>query len=63
VRSSVLLSGQGGIPLGGIGFTAQNLNQNGLGGVPLSTIPLTAPDKWGRIWRSSRPSPGRRRRM
>jgi Tol biopolymer transport system component len=36
----------GGIPLGGIGFTAANLNQNGLGGVPLSTIPLKPPDKW-----------------
>jgi Tol biopolymer transport system component len=36
----------GGIPLGGIGFTAANLNQNGLGGVPLSTIPLKLPDKW-----------------
>ena len=36
----------GGIPLGGIGFTAANLNQNGLGGVPLSTIPLVLPDKW-----------------
>jgi WD40 repeat protein len=36
----------GGIPLGGIGFTAANLNQNGLGGVPLSTIPLTLPDTW-----------------
>ncbi|HET7856936.1 MAG TPA: C25 family cysteine peptidase, partial [Gaiellaceae bacterium] len=36
----------GGIPLGGIGFTAANLNQNGLGGVPLSTIPLKPPDTW-----------------
>jgi Tol biopolymer transport system component len=39
----------GGIPLGGIGgigFTAANLNQNGLGGVPLSTIPLVLPDRW-----------------
>ena len=39
----------GGIPLGGIGgigFTAENLSQNGLGGVPLSTIPLVLPDTW-----------------
>ena len=33
-------SRSGGIPLEGIGFTVENLNQNGLGGVPLSTIPL-----------------------
>ncbi len=43
----------GGIPLGGIGFTAADLNENGLGGVPLSTIPflppvdpLQPPDTW-----------------
>ena len=54
----------GGIPLGGIGFTAANLNQNGLGGVPLSTIPLvlTRTTVGRRTSRSTRPSRARLRR-